>query len=147
MGVVSEIKAAIEEKVELVSGFTQAPFRYDFQKNNKNRSTNIYAVRIGESNSISGTNQTLTQDRTFEVYLSTRFGRNGSDDVAIDNAIISLIDMHELISVQLFRRELVITSARLLVVDAIDISSPEIDNDNDIVSILATYSMKFRLGV
>jgi hypothetical protein len=147
MGVVSEIKAAIEEKVELVSGFTQAPFRYDFQKNNKNRSTNIYAVRIGESNSISGTNQTLTQDRTFEVYLSTRFGRNGSDDIAIDNAIISLIDMHELISVQLFRRELVITSARLLVVDAIDISSPEIDNDNDIVSILATYSMKFRLGV
>lgn len=147
MGVVSEIKAAIEEKVELVSGFAQAPFRYDFQKNNKNRSTNIYAVRIGESNSISGTNQTLTQDRTFEVYLSTRFGRNGSDDIAIDNAIISLIDMHELISVQLFRRELVITSARLLVVDAIDISSPEIDNDNDIVSILATYSMKFRLGV
>jgi len=147
MGIVSEIKAAIEEKVELVSGFTQAPFRYDFQKNNKNRSTNIYAVRIGESNSISGTNQTLTQDRTFEVYLSTRFGRNGSDDVAIDNAIISLIDMHELISVQLFRRELIITSARLLVVDAIDISSPEIDNDNDIVNILATYSMKFRLGV
>jgi hypothetical protein len=147
MGIVSEIKAAIEEKVELVTGFAQAPFRYDFQKNNKNRSSNIYAVRIGESNTVSGTNQTITQDRTFEVYLSTRFGRNGSDDSAIDNAIISLIDQHELISVQLFRRELQVTSARLLVVDSIDISNPEIDNENDIVSILATYSMKFRLGV
>ena len=147
MGVVSEIKAAIESKVSEVTGFTQAPFRYDFAKNNKNKAKDIYAVRIGESNTVSGTNQTITQDRTFEVYLSTRFGQNGSSDIQIDEAIIALIDKHELISVQLFRRELQITSARLLVVDAIDISAPEIDNDNDTVSILATYSMKFRLGV
>jgi hypothetical protein len=146
MGIVADIKQALESQIEsILPAFSRANYKYDFDKNSKANSDNIYAVRIGDSSTVSGTNLTITQDRLFNVILSKRFYINGATDDALDEAIVELINAHELLQVELFQRKLGLQ--RVLVIQSIDISEPAIDNVNSNVNIEANYSVKFRLGV
>jgi len=146
MGIVREIRDAFNTQIEsILPSYSRSKYKWSFADNNKPNSKSIYAVRIGSAGTISGTNQTITQERLFEVLLSNRFESKGDNDNDLDEKIIQLIDDHEALQVELYRRKLNIS--RVLVINAIDITEPEIDNENNIVTMTATYTVRFRLGV
>lgn len=146
MSLVRDIKEAFETQIEeTLTSYSKSKYKWSIEQNNKANSSSVYAVRVNSAGTISGTTQTITQARTFDVILSTKFKNKGDNDDNLDEQIMVLCDDHESLQVVLFRRKL--NLARVLLVQAIDISEPDIDNENNIVTMTATYTVNFRLGV
>lgn len=141
--IVKDIRDALVEQIQTeLPSYAQSPFIWDFASNNDKKSKNIFAVRPQSGSSVSGTNKTITLDQDFEVYLSTKYINKGDKDSALDEAIMGLFEDHEKLEKLLFRRN--INIARVLVVESVALSAPEIDNENHNVAIIATYTIKYR---
>jgi hypothetical protein len=140
---VKDIRDGLENLIESTCpNFKKSRYIWDFQLNNERTSGDIYAVRPNSGSSTTGTNKTITINQTFEVLLSSKFKNVSDKDSALDLVIMGLYEEHEKLEKVLFQRN--INIARVLVVESIDLSSPDIDNDNNSVTITASYVIKYR---
>jgi hypothetical protein len=93
---------------------------------------------------VAGTNKTVTIRQTFDVVLSSDFKNVGDNDAALQEAVLTLTDDAETLYSYAFYRHFDIQ--RVLLVNAVDLSSPEIDNENNIVSMTVSFSVTYRTG-
>jgi hypothetical protein len=148
MSVAREIEAKLIEKIsELLPSYKQLPYVYNIELNDRLADKN-FGVVIGSASSIDGTNRALTYDHNFDLILSQRWTpkRGGVGDKDLRDKISSIIGDHEILAKELYRRPLSLLSANLLIISPLELSAPEVDNDNNIVNITLTLSIKYRVA-
>jgi hypothetical protein len=121
---------------------SESRYIWSIDSNSYRTNKNLYAVRPSSGLNVTGTNRTVTIDQTFEVVLSTEFKNKGDNDASLNDAIMALYEDHEALYRLAFQRNLNIS--RVLVVNQVDLADPEIDNDNNIVSISSRFNIKYR---
>jgi hypothetical protein len=147
MSAVSEIIDLIEAKlVILLPTYKQLPFVYNPELNERNNSKS-YGVRIGSGSSVSGTNNSVTVDHSIPIDLVQKYAPKVSNgDKDLRDKIKDLSDDIEILYKDLYRRPGAIASATLLLIAPVDVSEPVIDNDNNLVTITLTLSVKYRVA-
>lgn len=147
MSALSELVTLIENKVQtLLPTYKPFPFVYQIEFNERLANKN-YGVRVGTGNSTNGTNLSVTIDQNVEVILSQRFEPKKSiGDKDLRDKIGTLSDDIETIYKELYRRPGSLASASLLVIAPLDLSEPDIDNDNNLVTITLTLAVKYRVA-
>lgn len=141
--IVLDIRDSLKTQIEAeLPNFKLSKFAWDFERNNDRNNDNIYAVRPQSASNVRGTNQTITLNHDYDIYLSSRYKSKGDNDIDLDEVIMSLYEQHEKLEKMLFRRKLNIQ--RVLVVESVTLTAPQIDYDNHTVSIVATYTIKYR---
>jgi hypothetical protein len=123
------------------------PSRYQWSLNDNSFKGNsaIFAVRPGSASTTSGTNRTVTFDQNFEVILSDSFKNKGDNDAALDAAIKGIYEDMQTIYVEIFQRKL--NLSRVLLIDSMEMSEAEVDNENDIVNITLRFNVKYRTEI
>lgn len=140
---VEEIITELSDQLEaLLPAYTEAKYRYNLELNSGRHNTDRYTIRPRAAGTVTGTNRTVTIDHDFEVVLMTNFTNVSDCDDNLNTQILHLYEGHETLYKAFFERNLDI--ARVIVVSEIDIDSPLIDNENSIVSLVATYKIKYR---
>jgi hypothetical protein len=120
----------------------ESRYIWALEANSYRGNKNLYAVRPGAAFNVAGTNRTVTIDQNFEIILSSEFKNKGDNDAALDEVILGLYEDHEKLYPLMFQRNFNIQ--RVLVVNQVALSAPEIDNDNNIVSVTASFNVKYR---
>lgn len=141
---VQEIRDQLQAQIlALLPGWKNSAYQYDVTRNSEATHTKLLACRPGAASTVAGTNKTVTLDQAFVVELTDRFNKQGNDsDRPEDKAIMALYENHEKLYRAIHRRNLSIQ--RVLVVSFLDMGEPVIDNENGTVSIIATYTVKYR---
>jgi hypothetical protein len=147
MAVVSDLVTYLEGKVEtLVPGYIKFPFCYSLEDNTSQANKN-YAVNVGSANSTSGLNGYITVDHSFEVKLAQKFiQKKGEGDSDLRAKIATVSTDIETLYKSLYRRPGGIASAALLLISPVDVSAPDIDNDNNLVTLTLTLNVKYRVA-
>jgi hypothetical protein len=146
MSVASEILAALETKVaDLFPTFKKAKFSYEIEKNNRKNSTKIFAVKPLGGNSTSGMTLSATFSQDFAVVLSDIYNPKNDTDSQITTVILDLQDKIQDLNKDILQKRLDLTSAKVLLVQLVGISEPEIDLENNSVTITATFTINYRV--
>lgn len=141
---VKQISDAIEAKLAvLLTSFTKAPYVWDLSANNVKTSKNAFRVVPGDASSVEGSLRTITMNQKFTVFLTTNFINKDSCDLVLQAAIESLYESLELVTNEAMQRRFAI--ARIMNVASVELSAPEIDRENNTVTIGATYSVFYRM--
>lgn len=145
MAIVQDILVALETKVSsLLPTYKKSKFTYSIESNNRISAKKIYAIRTSSGSSVTGVTLSATFDQGFEVILSDIYQPKNDNDIDLVDKITQLHTDVETLYRDLYQRRLDLTSAQVLLVQLVDISVPEIDNDNDSVNITATFTVKYR---
>lgn len=143
MSMVSDITAAIESKVESIAvGFQKSQYIWDTTRNSDSKNQSYYAVRAGSVSFISGTCRTITLEQQFELELGDSFKNRRDKDSDANEKIMELYAVHEAILREIMRDNFNI--GRVQVVGGLDIEAPEVDNENKVCRIVATYTIRYR---
>jgi hypothetical protein len=147
MSVASELVTLIEGKVQtLLPAYKVMPFVYALELNDRLADKN-YGVKLGSASTISGTNHAATFDHNVEIDLTARYEpKKTSGDMDLRNKINLLSDDIETLYKEFYRRPGSLASASLLVIAPVDLSEPKIDNDNNLVTVTLTLSVKYRVS-
>jgi hypothetical protein len=147
MSAVSEIVEKIEGKiVELLPSYKQLPYAYSIELNDRLADKN-FAVKIGSATTTDGTNRAVTFDHEIDVLLSQKWlPKRGQGDSDLRDKISQISSDLETVYKELYKRPMAVESASLLIIAPLDLSAPDIDNDNNIVSITLTLSVKYRVA-
>ena len=121
---------------------SESKYIWSIDANSYRTNKNIFCVRPGSAINVLGTNRTVTLDQSFEILLSTEFKNKADNDTSLDDAIFALYEDHEKLYPLMFQRNFNIP--RVLVVNQVELDAPDIDNDNNIVSITARFTVKYR---
>jgi hypothetical protein len=141
--IVQEIVDAIEINIQsLLPTYKKASFVYDLSLNNRKQSKKIYAITPQSASNVSGSTLAITLDHSFDVTLSDAYSPKNDSDINLQDKILEIHNDIESLYKELFQRRLGL--AKVLVVQVVDISSPEIDNDNNTVALTASFSIKYR---
>jgi len=144
MGAVDAVVTGLYVEAEaVIPEYKKAPHVWLREKNTDKKP--LIAVRPGSGASTSGTNRAVTIDQSFEVELTRTWkpqaGLKGSD---LDAQILQMQEDQEKVWRRIFQRRFNAEPSVVLVVSAFDISSPEVDNENNTVSLLVTYQVVYR---
>lgn len=147
MSVASELVSLIETKVQaLLPTYKVMPFVYSLELNDRLAVKN-YGVKLGSASTISGTNNAATFDHSVEIDLTARYEpKKSSGDLDLRDKINLLNDDLETLYKEFYRRPGALASASLLVIAPVDLSEPRIDNDNNLVTVTLTLSVKYRVS-
>jgi len=141
--IVNEITEALKMQIgTALPTRSESRYKWSLENNSFKTNSNLYCLRPGSASSVAGTNRTITIDQTFDLILSTEFKNKGDNDTALNDAIFSLYEDHETVYKLWFQRNLNIS--RVLVVDSVALTEPDIDNENNIVSITSSFNVKYR---
>lgn len=144
MGAVNAVVTGLYAEVEaVIPEYKKAAHVWIREKNTDKKPT--IAVRPGSGASTAGTNRAVTIDQSFELELTRTWkpqaGLKGTD---LDAQILQMQEDHEKVWKKIFQRRFNADPSVVLVVSAFDISSPEVDNENNTVSLLVTYQVVYR---
>lgn len=140
---VKKITDAIEAKIiSTLPGFSKSRYIWSIENNNTKTNNKVFRVIPESAQSVEGTMRTLTIEQKITVFLTTSFVNRNGEDQALCDAIEELYSSLELITNEAMKKHFDFN--RILNVVGVDISAPEIDNNNDIVSIGATYTILYR---
>jgi hypothetical protein len=147
MSILGDIVDKIEDKINsLLPTYKPFPFVYDYELNDRINDKN-YGIRLGTGESISGMTNAVTMDQNVEVFLTQRYSpKKAQGDMDLRVKISDISGDLETLYKELYRRPMAITSASLLIIAPLDLSAPEIDNDNNLVTITLTLSVKYRVA-
>lgn len=147
MSVVTELMTLIESKVEtLLPTYKVMPFVYELELNDRLAAKN-YGVRLSSASTIAGTNHAATFDHSVEIDLTQRYEpKKSSGDKDLRDKIAAISDDIETLYKEFYRRPGSLASASLLVIAPVDLSEPKIDNDNNLITITLTLSVKYRVA-
>lgn len=143
MSLVSDLLNAIDQKINsYLPDYALSRYIWDYTRNGKSSNKNFYAVRPSQANFISGTCNTITLEQDYEIELGTEFRNPSDNDSDINNKILELYSAHQELYLQMMRDNFNI--GRVQVVSGLNLNSPEIDLDNKVCKIVATYTIKYR---
>lgn len=146
--IVRDILGALDSKVsEILPTYNKSVYVYDLDKNNRKAMKKIYAIRTQAGTSTSGVLQSVTMSQDFEVILSDIYQPKGDNDRDIETKILSIHDDIEKLYKEIYQKRLDLSSAQVLLVELVDITAPEIDIDNNYVSIGLTFKVKYRTPI
>jgi hypothetical protein len=148
MSVVEELLTKLDEKIKaILLDYKPLPYVYNIELNDRLADKN-FGILVGSASSIEGANRALTYDHNFEVVLSQRWipKRGGAGDKDLRDKISLIMGDHEKIAKEVYRRPLALDSANLLIISPLELSAPEVDNDNNIVNVTLTLSIKYRVA-
>jgi hypothetical protein len=146
--IVQDILTALEAKVaSLLPTYKKSPFNYELEKNNRKGAKKIYAIRVEAGASSTGVLQSVTIDQNFEVILSDIYQPKNDNDKDLESKILSIHTDIETIYKDVYQKRLDLTSAKVLLVEVVDLSKPEIDLDNSSISIIATFKIRYRTQI
>lgn len=143
MSIVSEIVDAIGKLVEeTVIDFERSQYIWDTTRNAESKNKQYYAIRPGSASFVSGTCRTITLEQNFQLELGDVIKNRGDKDLAMNEKVNGLYQAHESIYREIMRNNFNI--GRVQVVNGLDIEAPEVDNDNKVCRIVATYTIRYR---
>lgn len=146
--IVEDILNALESKINsLLPTYKKSHFSYELEKNNRKSAKKIYAIRVIGGISTNGVLQSITVDQGFEVILSDIFQPKNDNDKDMESKILSINGDIEILYKDIYQKRLDLTSAKVLLVEIVEISKPEIDTDNCSVSINATFKIRYRTQI
>jgi hypothetical protein len=147
MSVVNDLMSKLLVKVEvLLPQYKQMPYVYDLELNDRLADKN-FGVRLGSATTTDGTNKSVTFDHSIEVILSQKWlPKRGDGDSDLRQKISDISGDLETVYKELYKRPFALNSAALLIIAPLDLSAPEVDNDNNLVSITLTLSVKYRVA-
>ena len=138
-GIYSEIEATIPV-------YARAKFVWELDKNTDRKP--MCAVRPGAGRNVEGANRAITVDQDFEAVLIRPYKPvGGVSDNDLDAQILQLQGDQEALWRVVFQRRFGASPAVVLLVSIVDIAAPEIDNDNNTVSVAVTFTVKYRTQV
>jgi hypothetical protein len=120
----------------------ESRYVWDPARNPSTANSSIFMIRPQGATSANTTNRAITLDHSFDVILSTSYKNIKETDTPLRNAIFALHEDHETIYRFAFLSNFGIP--RVLLVSTVDIAEPDIDEENGVVSIVATYTIKYR---
>jgi hypothetical protein len=146
MSTLNDILDLIEDRLTtLLPDYKIAPFVYNYELNERLAVKN-YGIRVAGASSIPGTNKAVTLDQSVQIDLTQRYEPKksfGDKDLRDKIGLISA-DIETLYK-DLYRRPGSVPSAHLLLIAPIDLSEPNVDNNNNFVTITLTLSVKYRV--
>lgn len=139
-----QITDAMELKVkDLLPTFTKSPYAWDFSLNNARANKNIFAIIPGQARSTDGTLRTITLEQAFTVKLSTNYINKNGNDLELQAAIEVLYLSLEIVMKEAMQRRFAIN--RIMNISSVELTEPEIDNQDHTVTIGATFSALYRM--
>jgi hypothetical protein len=146
MSVMSELVGLLETKVQaLLPDHKPMPYAYNLELNDRLADKN-FCIRVGSASTVEGTNRAVTIEHQIEVVVSQKWlPKKSSGDLDLRDKINTISDDIEIVYKELYKRPLALNSAALLIIAPLDLSEPEIDNDNNLVSITLTLSVRYRV--
>lgn len=148
MGIVEDIQKAIEASINtLLPLYKMAKFSYEFDKNNRKSSTKIYAVRPLSGSTISGSTLAASFSHEFEVLFSDVFTPKNDSDSEIREKIFQLNESIQILYKEIYQKRLGLASTKVLLVSLVGISGPEIDQENNSVTVTATFTINYRVNI
>lgn len=147
MSVLNDLTSKLDVKVQaLLSLYKQMPYVYNLELNDRLADKN-YGIRVGSATTADGTNKSVTFDHDIEVILSQKWlPKRGDGDSDLRQKINDISGDLETVYKELYKRPFALNSAHLLIIAPLDLSAPEVDNDNNLVSITLTLSVKYRVA-
>jgi hypothetical protein len=143
VNIVEKIRDALVDIVEQkLPDYNLSRYVWDYEKNFKSANKNFFAIRPQDASFQSGTCNTITLLQRFEIELGNSFRHAGDTDQSTDKNIMKLYEDHQSLYLEIMRNNFNI--GRVQVVGDLDLSSPEVDNDNKVTRIVATYSITYR---
>lgn len=147
MSSVQQIVTALLTKLAaLLPDYEQAKFQWDMAKNTSKKP--LFSVRATAGANVPGTNLAITIDQSFEVELSRKWKpQAGLKDNDLDSQVLTLFADCENVWRSTFLRRLDIDPGQVLLVSVVDISEPAIDNENNTVAVVLTFTVKYRTNL
>lgn len=147
MSVLNDLTDKLNDKVEaLLPDYKPMPYVYNLELNDRLADKN-YGIRVGSATTTDGTNRAVTFDHDVEVILSQKWlPKRGEGDSDLRQKINDISGDLETVYKELYKRPFALNSASLLIIAPLDLSAPEVDNDNNLVSITLTLSVKYRVA-
>jgi len=140
------VTALLASLTTLLPSYEQAKFQWEMTKNTTKKP--VFAVRAVAGSNVSGTNNAITIDQSFEVELMRTWkGQAGTKDSDLDTQIMTMFSDGELVWRSTFLRRLDIDPGQVLLVSVVDISEPAIDNENNTVGLVITFTVKYRTAI
>lgn len=127
----------------IIPTFTKAPYVWSVNNNNSKTSKNIFRVIPDAAQSVDGTLRTVTISQKFTVFLTTNFANKNTSDVVLQNEIENIYTALQVVTLDAMQRHFAIN--RLMSVPSMEMTAPEIDHDNDTITIGASYSVLYRM--
>jgi hypothetical protein len=141
---VKQITNSLEARIlTLVPTFKKSPYVWSVEKNNAKTSNKIFRVIPDAAQSVDGTLRTLTISQKFTVFLTTNFANKNISDQSQQDETESLYAAIEILNLDAMKRHFAIS--RIMSVSGIEMTAPEIDQDNDTVTIGASYNVLYRM--
>jgi hypothetical protein len=142
--IVENVRSGIEAYIgSLFPSKAASPYQYDLDRNAYKKNENLYCVRAGSFDQVAGTNRTLTVDQEFEAIFSTSFANKAGGDASLQSKIQTLwSDVMELARTAAGSK--VGQPNRVMLVSNVRADAPDIDEDNFVVSITLTMTVKYR---
>lgn len=132
--------------VSLLPTYKAVPFFYSQDENNRLLNKG-YAIKLGSIQSTTGTNMSLTKDQDYQIELTQKWApKKGQGDLDLREKIFNISGDIEKLSADLYRRTGSIDTASLLIISPLDVSEPDIDNDNNLVTLTLTLNVKYRVA-
>lgn len=143
MSIVSDITSAIETTIQaLVPTFSRSQYVWGTTQNSDSKNKQFFAIRPQDASFVSGTCRTITIEQQFQVEFGDSYKNRGDKDSDANDKIMALFEVHESLYREIMRNNFNI--GRVQVVGGLDISSPEVDNENKVCRIVANYTIRYR---
>lgn len=118
---------------------------YGLDKNSFRHNALLFSVKPAGYRNVAGPTKSLFIDGDFDLVLSTEYKNKNQTDEALRDAIEALHEAHEIVYKEWFFKSWGAT--RVLKVNELAVDAPEVDEENNVVSITARYNIKYRTGV
>jgi hypothetical protein len=130
----------------LLPSYDQAKFQWEMTRNTGKKP--VFAVRPVAGANVTGTNLAITIDQSFEVELARSWKpQAGTKDTDLDTQVLALFADGETVWRSTFLRRFNIDPGQVLLVSVVDISEPAIDNENNTVALVLTFTVKYRTNL
>lgn len=145
MSTVTDIVESVKTEVEtLLPTYKELPFSYVPELNSRLADKN-YALRLGAANTATTTNNAITFDHTVYLDLSSRFElKKNTGDKELAERILGLHTDIETLYKYFYKRTGL--TSKVMLISPIDLSEPNIDNDNNLVTVTLTLTVKYRVA-
>lgn len=146
--IVTQITNAMLSEISTVLGveYKQLPYIYDVVKNNFRTSKSRYGVRPLSTTEIDGVVKATTHIQSFEVVLTEGYTQTAVGDSKLqEKALVAFENMHDIY------KQLAVNKAgvpgSVLLVQALNISEPEVLEEDKVLVLRATVDILYRIEI
>lgn len=146
MSAVSDVLTYLEGQVNSLLPTAKAmPYMYGLESNDR-LGDNAYSITVGGASVVEGTTRAITFDHDFNVSLSRKYLPKKGGDSDLREKINSISSDIETLYKTLARRSGNAGTTLMLLISPVDVSEPAVDNDNNLVTLTLTLTVKYRVA-